>query len=100
MGVPNLLDNGPIPAGAGETAYKNALRVIPGAYPRWRGGNTYYRVLKALRSGLSPLARGKHVRDCGYCRRSGPIPAGAGETSCTLAPRCTTRAYPRWRGGN
>ena len=32
--------------------------------------------------------------------QKGPIPAGAGETSCAVEGSGGSRAYPRWRGGN
>ena len=34
-------DQGPIPAGAGETPPQSAVRERATAYPRWRGGNRY-----------------------------------------------------------
>ena len=52
------------------------------------------------RQGLSPLARGKH-QACEIVEgRSGPIPAGAGETQLFKDAPAPRGAYPRWRGGN
>ena len=50
--------------------------------------------------GLSPRARGKRTNLGVRCYRSGPIPAGAGETSSAISVSVMVRAYPRGRGGN
>ncbi len=91
---------GPIPAGAGETLGALLLPRLPGAYPRWRGGNTAWDYSGGREAGLSPLARGKHPQSCLTSQTQGPIPAGAGETSPTTSTNAMPRAYPRWRGGN
>ena len=91
---------GPIPAGAGETRRRWLRQAFLRAYPRWRGGNCDRDSLIVDRKGLSPLARGKRYCAMSPSIRSGPIPAGAGETERTRCPPCGLRAYPRWRGGN
>ena len=91
---------GPIPAGAGETMAGCGLPGGRGAYPRWRGGNPAIKPLSCLLAGLSPLARGKLMPVTPTHVARGPIPAGAGETRRPRRPSASTRAYPRWRGGN
>ena len=91
---------GPIPAGAGETHGFLTAITMPGAYPRWRGGNQLGFLIKRGGGGLSPLARGKQPTSTWGAAGPGPIPAGAGETRISNLPRSQPRAYPRWRGGN
>ena len=55
----DVLEPGPIPAGAGETSSRWRRRRRRRAYPRWRGGNREKRGRRRGDSGLSPLARGK-----------------------------------------
>ena len=49
--------------------------------------------------GLSPRVRGSRGRRARNSRRSGPIPAGAGEPSCAGLAELGERAYPRGCGG-
>ena len=91
---------GPIPAGAGETRRRRSSSPRPRAYPRWRGGNNCRRTQLCWRSGLSPLARGKHSKHLAHIHIPGPIPAGAGETMPGTVLFQALWAYPRWRGGN
>ena len=51
-------------------------------------------------TGLSPLARGKRREFFKNDPAKGPIPAGAGETTCWCSRPNESGAYPRWRGGN
>ena len=91
---------GPIPAGAGET--RRPSRALRGtrAYPRWRGGNRIAPPWGGFRRGLSPLARGKRFLALPLKSGWGPIPAGAGETHAVSNRGLQVWAYPRWRGGN
>ena len=91
---------GPIPAGAGETWSRPMPQSDQRAYPRWRGGNAHQGVTPLDFEGLSPLARGKHADRGVHLPAPGPIPAGAGETAITATEPRSSRAYPRWRGGN
>ena len=91
---------GPIPAGAGETQAPPTRLMASGAYPRWRGGNISACNRIEHAAGLSPLARGKPNPAFFRMRRTGPIPAGAGETLHQITRTTPCRAYPRWRGGN
>ena len=99
-GSGGIRDGGPIPAGAGETYVYHASLLKSRAYPRWRGGNWPASPELLHSSGLSPLARGKPLRNWSACCPTGPIPAGAGETRCGGVLEHPAGAYPRWRGGN
>ncbi len=50
-----------IPAGAGNTAPRNALFRLDAVYPRWRGEHDRRRAGQQGQFGLSPLARGTHA---------------------------------------
>ncbi len=91
---------GPIPAGTGETESPSTTRPNPGAYPRRHGGNPENRDQIGIWWGLSPQARGKPRTSVIPSGIGGPIPAGTGETSNTVAYRMRPRAYPRRHGGN
>ena len=91
---------GPIPAGAGETPPASRSTRNCRAYPRWRGGNHGGLRLAGRAWGLSPLARGKPSDKAAVMPACRPIPAGAGETYAGNPNPCSSRAYPRWRGGN
>ncbi len=72
---------GPIPARAGEPLWDQLSGRVRWAYPRSRGGtrDDQFDVLVFL--GLSPLARGNHLRKVDRAHHPGPIPARAGEPS-------------------
>ena len=90
---------GPIPAGAGEPPPHSRPVAIGRAYPRRRGGTgPRYRHLGDNR-GLSPQARGNRTGWSQIDPGSGPIPAGAGEPSCSPPASAARWAYPRRRGG-
>ena len=91
---------GSIPAGAGEPPGGGHGQHHQKVYPRWRGGTSWLKSSVALQSGLSPLARGNHLRRpaVGVGLRS--IPAGAGEPSSIQSLQACGQVYPRWRGGN
>ena len=89
---------GPIPARAGQPKHRHVNAPITGAYPRSRGA-TNHETLRGCRfKGLSPLARGNHVRLGTYCPSLGPIPARAGQPPIIRMGRSPMRAYPRSRG--
>ena len=90
---------GPIPASAGEPAMPQAAKDELRAYPRQRGGTRGSDPHRRLGMGLSPPARGnQNCSDQQHTRR-GPIPASAGEPAWASVVRCSSRAYPRQRGG-
>ena len=55
-----------IPAHAGKTARTSASHAAPRAHPRSRGENLTLEDLVWLRSGSSPLTRGKHFPTCAF----------------------------------
>jgi len=69
------------------------------AYPRERGGTGVLLEDAMHKAGLSPRARGNHVRMIESCRKHGPIPASAGEPKNPGTMGYQGRAYPRERGG-
>ncbi|QTQ31963.1 Uncharacterized protein pbN1_19730 [Aromatoleum bremense] len=71
---------GPIPADAGETPERGCRSASRRAYPRGRGGNSTRPDRYSSGQGLSPRTRGKQCRRLVQIKRTGPIPADAGET--------------------
>ena len=92
--------HGPIPAGAGETTKMSSCSVLFRAYPRRRGGNIRCACHRQRELGLSPQARGKRTLEVDDHAATGPIPAGAGETTWHGTRLRAHGAYPRRRGGN
>ena len=89
-----------IPAHAGKTSASSQSSRQRTAHPRSRGENGSACSMISVRSGSSPLTRGK-------LRRTGPrscqcrlIPAHAGKTLGNRLPRYRNRAHPRSRGEN
>ncbi len=68
------------------------------AYPRSRGATLLADRPKTLDQGLSPLTRGNQFPRFNRTRRSGPIPAHAGQPSWRSADERLPWAYPRSRG--
>ena len=91
---------GPIPAGTGETQGYEIQGVYSGAYPRRHGGNLPLSDYSLSKAGLSPQARGKLPQQPLDFGRTGPIPAGTGETPSQSTQSSQPRAYPRRHGGN
>ena len=90
---------GPIPAQAGEPCCRPAPSRTTKAYPR-AGGGTYELALGTrIYRGLSPRRRGNHRSLPDGRRRTGPIPAQAGEPRWKAIAFCSARAYPRAGGG-
>ncbi len=90
---------GPIPASAGEPRSTTRSSAAPRAYPRVRGGTSWKTCCPGVSGGLSPRPRGNHAGGGVSGVRQGPIPASAGEPSEGRTMTCTSRAYPRVRGG-
>ena len=90
---------GPIPACAGEPFLFTRKVDLARAYPRMRGGTRPSKPLWLWSMGLSPHARGNQCAGAHRKRRSGPIPACAGEPVVCRQSRQPKRAYPRMRGG-
>ena len=91
---------GPIPAHAGETKNGCSKSEWRQAYPRARGGNISAIIESLEVYGLSPRTRGKLCTGTFCGKRSGPIPAHAGETDSSSLRSLSSAAYPRARGGN
>ncbi|ELX51682.1 hypothetical protein SEET535_15220, partial [Salmonella enterica subsp. enterica serovar Tennessee str. 4535] len=87
-----------IPADAGNTCSAITGRFSRSVYPRWRGEHHYKLHPKHLRCGLSPLARGTHLRDVTKKTIIRFIPAGAGNTGYHVGQLPRRTVYPRWRG--
>ena len=103
---------GSIPAQAGEPERGRAILgigSIPSAgigyvslirvYPRAGGGTTRQSRTSPTYTGLSPRRRGNRVRVHLRDRRTGSIPAQAGEPSAASTATSRSRVYPRAGGG-
>ena len=91
-----------IPAHAGKTITAAGPALRAEAHPRSRGENPPTTAPLLLRSGSSPLTRGKHTRRPGSARRARLIPAHAGKTrtraSTEPAPCRVPGSSPLTRG--
>ncbi len=92
------LPGGPIPAHAGQPRPARRCGTALRAYPRSRGATRPAASACQAERGLSPLTRGNHRQARHHGRRRRPIPAHAGQPFSRIAPRRSTRAYPRSRG--
>ena len=92
------LDEGPIPARAGQPRRHHRPGCGEGAYPRSRGATASRICGVHTAGGLSPLARGNPRRDHGKQPGRGPIPARAGQPGSSMSSVTKTSAYPRSRG--
>ena len=90
---------GSIPAHAGEPNSRAPRFALDAVYPRPRGGTSQDCSSSAMVRGLSPPTRGNPASPHSRMRRSGSIPAHAGEPrfAAQNAPQLTV--YPRPRGG-
>jgi len=87
-----------IPAGAGNTQLKDGRQIQRAVYPRWRGEHDFVLDVTVSNVGLSPLARGTHVRVKPMQANARFIPAGAGNTNTIPLAYLRNAVYPRWRG--
>jgi len=87
-----------IPAGAGTTLPPMPAYRLRTDYPRWRGDHTTRKETRALKTGLSPLARGPRIGLPQVVADGRIIPAGAGTTTTAVSPAVPMSDYPRWRG--
>ena len=90
---------GSIPARAEQTLPPSLLNANHQGLSRSRGGTAIMASGVMYAYGLSPLARGNHVRVNGDCLILGPIPARAGEPNSGVGCTALAGAYPRSRGG-
>ena len=93
-------DAGSIPASAGEASAADSRTGHRRVHPRERGGSLSRKSTITEKSGPSPRARGKLIRqrDRAVLVRSIPASAGEAPTSRSAAP--TRRVHPRERGGS
>ena len=91
---------GLIPAHAGKTV--SAFMFIAGcpAHPRSRGENASFSASMVMRTGSSPLTRGKPAKPAPKPASSGLIPAHAGKTQRCGGAATQEGAHPRSRGEN
>ncbi len=87
-----------IPAGAGNTETCRRAPTELAVYPRWRGEHVKPFNCRSPPSGLSPLARGTPTTSTVRAPITRFIPAGAGNTQCTIDVERKRTVYPRWRG--
>ena len=91
---------GLIPAHAGKTTPTRRPWCGSSAHPRSRGENSRAWSSSWMRTGSSPLTRGKHFSDAHFAALSRLIPAHAGKTSRSGRVVGMRRAHPRSRGEN
>ncbi len=87
-----------IPAGAGNSNWKNCPLNNVSVYPRWRGELQATPSTQSTRGGLSPLARGTRMRALNHLHSIRFIPAGAGNSLTCRIRIAAVPVYPRWRG--
>ena len=93
-----LLDEGPIPAHAGQPQSPRPPPETARAYPRSRGATQRAGHVTGDQRGLSPLTRGNPSRPGRRQKLRGPIPAHAGQPSAQGMSQAISGAYPRSRG--
>ena len=89
-----------IPAHAGKTATEAPGQAPQRAHPRSRGENRHRRIRPPLRTGSSPLTRGKRLLNTQSAGDARLIPAHAGKTTQWYADWPYCPAHPRSRGEN
>ena len=89
---------GLIPAHAGSTTTSPTYPHASSAHPRSRGVDGLSTVTRRVRSGSSPLTRGRQVQWSTASGGGGLIPAHAGSTRVPVAFMVPTPAHPRSRG--
>ena len=87
-----------IPAGAGNTKWRDRRADWRSVYPRWRGEHWRCWRISDSERGLSPLARGTLVWFQLPHGTPRFIPAGAGNTINRSRRIILPPVYPRWRG--
>ena len=90
---------GTIPARAGEPHPRGSAGRRGRDYPRAGGGTRDDDLRLDPAKGLSPRGRGNLWRGQFYRRKSGTIPARAGEPSSPRSSGCSSGDYPRAGGG-
>jgi len=91
---------GSIPAWAGETGRPTSGPRARRVHPRVGGGDQLLDRLGVLERGPSPRGRGRRPSSYPDTMGAGSIPAWAGETTRSAAPRWCRRVHPRVGGGD
>ena len=94
-----MMNNGSIPACAGEPCSWSSQYLLIAVYPRVCGGTCFYLSLCSNGRGLSPRVRGNHSPSSCTRSRFRSIPACAGEPRLATPPWPRGRVYPRVCGG-
>ena len=94
------ISGGLIPACAGKTPIKPAIRSLPRAHPRVCGENLLFVALQGCENGSSPRVRGKHDLTRTALASVGLIPACAGKTERQWLDLRRSGAHPRVCGEN
>ena len=89
-----------IPAHAGQTRVRTALRRTRTDHPRACGANLTVAVTLAVPAGSSPRMRGKHTKTPKTMSYPRIIPAHAGQTTSTSDSWATAPDHPRACGAN
>ena len=97
-GLKAVVENGLIPARAGNTSSPSMSSGMLRAHPRSRGEHVFLINCSSDGMGSSPLARGTPSPPPRYAPRLGLIPARAGNTSCAVNGGQRFGAHPRSRG--
>ena len=97
-GGPVDLDEGIIPACAGNTKTSDCVKLLSRDHPRMRGEHRSVHRDDSPSRGSSPHARGTHLDGRQLCHPDGIIPACAGNTKETECQTCERGDHPRMRG--
>ena len=95
--APLVIPNGPgiIPAYAGNTRMRTAIRPRAWDHPRVCGEHGWPKLIHGVNVGSSPRMRGTPARLRRSAIRKGIIPAYAGNTAMRRPPTCAPRDHPR-----
>ena len=93
------VDDGSIPACAGEPGAVASSGLTMTVYPRVCGGTAVFSLQDANDPGLSPRVRGNHTSVTQATARTRSIPACAGEPLRTASSWTVSAVYPRVCGG-
>jgi len=94
------LEEGSIPAWAGEAAAQNRRLGVWRVDPRVGGGSVSGQLVMGDTGGRSPRGRGKRSGPGSLRRRQGSIPAWAGEAQAELLASTPPQVDPRVGGGS
>ena len=93
------VEQGSIPAYAGEPNAGSGPGTGSRVYPRVCGGTAVGKLLQHYGGGLSPRMRGNPPHSPSFCPKGRSIPAYAGEPPDGVCSECAPGVYPRVCGG-